>query len=742
MPAKKSTRSTRTRSKKVVAKKQNRFSNIPVLGKLISNKPALFIVLGVAALGVFLLFRAGAATTNFEAESAAQAGGAKSGLTDVAASGGKYAQFAGSLASSTASTQRFPGDPNPLVTGKAYWGASVGGNDDPTARHEKPTGKSLSLRRTFFGWGSRTTSMVTTAKNDLAANRLPWVSTKTPTNNPSDWAKMGNGTYDKEIDDMLIALDNIGGADKPVWLTVWHEPENDKGNAADWRAMQKRVRERINALKAQGKPMDNIAFAPILMSWTFHSSSGRNMNDWWVDGVWDFFGVDPYCYNACSSKGKTILTDNVWDAYITYLSNKKIPIGIGEWGETNKATVWAQVMKDVWAYGFNNKKDIVGYAAFDSGLNPPAGDPGVDTTMPPEVLAVFHDILKNDNRVQRVADLGKTTSTVNNFGTMTTNVTVPTSSTYKIWVRMNAPDANNNAVQLQVDSGTAMKVGDGGLTPNTWTWVDWKNGNTSDKVTTALSAGTRKITLTGIEPGVKIDRVLITDETCQPTGTGEECTVITPPATPPPSSGLNVSIVKPTSGQTISGVTQVAVEPATNVEEVSFRINGVWQTTDKDTPFTWTNWDTTKFPNGSNTVTIRARKVGDPGSKYTEKSVVVNVVNGTTSTQPVADTTPPTKPANLTAATAFSGTQLRYVMNLSWTPSTDNTGVTKYIVERDGTKLGEPTTNTFVDSTEISADKPYTYSVTALDAKNNASAKASMTVQSTCFLIWCTTSVL
>src|SRR5438132_1206023 len=40
------------------------------------------------------------------------------------------------------------------------------------------------------------------------------------------------------------------------------------------------------------------------------------------------------------------------------------------------------------------------------------------------------------------------------------------------------------------------------------------------------------------------------------------------------------------------------------------------------------------------------------------------------------DTVPPTAPANLTAAAA-SGTQI----NLSWTPSTDNVGVTGYRLE-------------------------------------------------------------
>src|SRR5439155_3312402 len=49
----------------------------------------------------------------------------------------------------------------------------------------------------------------------------------------------------------------------------------------------------------------------------------------------------------------------------------------------------------------------------------------------------------------------------------------------------------------------------------------------------------------------------------------------------------------------------------------------------------------------------------------------------TTTTLAAADTTPPTAPSSLTA-TAASTTQI----NLAWTASTDNVGVTGYLVER------------------------------------------------------------
>src|SRR5439155_1069380 len=51
--------------------------------------------------------------------------------------------------------------------------------------------------------------------------------------------------------------------------------------------------------------------------------------------------------------------------------------------------------------------------------------------------------------------------------------------------------------------------------------------------------------------------------------------------------------------------------------------------------------------------------------------------NTATASTPVVDTTPPTAPTGLTA-TAASSTQI----NLAWTASTDNVGVTGYLVER------------------------------------------------------------
>src|SRR5207245_2254749 len=84
-------------------------------------------------------------------------------------------------------------------------------------------------------------------------------------------------------------------------------------------------------------------------------------------------------------------------------------------------------------------------------------------------------------------------------------------------------------------------------------------------------------------------------------------------------------------------------------------------------------------------------------------------------TAAITDTQPPTAPANLTATA--SGSQI----NLSWTASTDNVGVTGYMVERCQSascatfaQLATPTTTTFSD-TGLAASTSYSYRIRATD---------------------------
>ena len=96
------------------------------------------------------------------------------------------------------------------------------------------------------------------------------------------------------------------------------------------------------------------------------------------------------------------------------------------------------------------------------------------------------------------------------------------------------------------------------------------------------------------------------------------------------------------------------------------------------------------WPNTSYSYRVRAIDAAGNLSGYS------NVSSATTA----ADTTPPTAPTGLTATAAGSS-----AINLSWTASTDNVGVTGYRVERcqgagcsSFAQVGTPSGTTFADS--------------------------------------------
>jgi chitodextrinase len=83
------------------------------------------------------------------------------------------------------------------------------------------------------------------------------------------------------------------------------------------------------------------------------------------------------------------------------------------------------------------------------------------------------------------------------------------------------------------------------------------------------------------------------------------------------------------------------------------------------------------------------------------------------------DTQAPTQPQNL-SATAIN----RQRVDLSWTASTDNIGVTGYQVFRNAAPLNTSATTTYSDTT-ASASTTYTYTVVAFDAAGNNSAPSA-----------------
>jgi fibronectin type 3 domain-containing protein len=96
------------------------------------------------------------------------------------------------------------------------------------------------------------------------------------------------------------------------------------------------------------------------------------------------------------------------------------------------------------------------------------------------------------------------------------------------------------------------------------------------------------------------------------------------------------------------------------------------------------------------------------------------------------DTTPPSAPTNLTA-TAISPSQI----NLGWTASTDNVGVTGYLVQRctgsgcsSFAQIAAPTATSYSDM-GLTTSTSYSYRVRATDAAGNLSAYSNIAVATT-----------
>jgi hypothetical protein len=97
---------------------------------------------------------------------------------------------------------------------------------------------------------------------------------------------------------------------------------------------------------------------------------------------------------------------------------------------------------------------------------------------------------------------------------------------------------------------------------------------------------------------------------------------------------------------------------------------------------------------------------------------ILDVYNDTDSSPP-GDTTAPTVPAGLTA-TAVSSFQI----NLSWSASTDDVGVTGYKIFRNGSQVGTTGSTSFRDN-NLTAFTNYSYTISAFDAAGNNSAQSS-----------------
>jgi serine/threonine protein kinase/chitodextrinase len=119
----------------------------------------------------------------------------------------------------------------------------------------------------------------------------------------------------------------------------------------------------------------------------------------------------------------------------------------------------------------------------------------------------------------------------------------------------------------------------------------------------------------------------------------------------------------------------------------------------------------------THTYTVRAYDTSNNASADSDGATV------TTLTAP--DTTPPSTPGQVDAQATSSTT-----IDVHWAPSTDNVGVTKYQVYRDGALVAEVAGTSFTDQ-GLNPSTSYDYAVRALDAAGNPSGMSGTASAST-----------
>ena len=117
----------------------------------------------------------------------------------------------------------------------------------------------------------------------------------------------------------------------------------------------------------------------------------------------------------------------------------------------------------------------------------------------------------------------------------TNSIAVATSATYNVWSRIQAPDTSHTSFYLEIDGDCLGVVSS--ATPvqtNQWTWVNYKDGIATSKISRQLSAGSHSLRMIGKDAGVKVDRIILTSDNCTPTALGDNCMITTTP-TPTPT---------------------------------------------------------------------------------------------------------------------------------------------------------------------------------------------------------------
>ena len=179
----------------------------------------------------------------------------------------------------------------------------------------------------------------------------------------------------------------------------------------------------------------------------------------------------------------------------------------------------------------------------------------------------------------------------------------------------------------------------------------------------------------------------------------------------PDQAPPTVTVTAPTDGATVAGTVTLFADAIddTGVNHVDFLVNGSVVGTVATAPYT-INWNSTSVANGLATITALAYDTSNNQGASAPVSVTVN-----------NDVMAPSVPADL-AANALSGAQV----DLTWTASTDDFGVTGYDIFRNGVQLTTVGTVVNYSDTTVAPSTSYQYQIKARNAAGNVSALLSL----------------
>lgn len=185
----------------------------------------------------------------------------------------------------------------------------------------------------------------------------------------------------------------------------------------------------------------------------------------------------------------------------------------------------------------------------------------------------------------------------------------------------------------------------------------------------------------------------------------------------------------PTSVTAVATSTQITIHWTASTDNVGVALYHIERSTSATSGFTvLTTVTGTTYINAGlsyNTRYYYRVRASDVAGNFSNYSGIVNAITSTQAPVNNTDTQVPTTPSNLTA-TATS-TQI----NLSWTASTDNVGVSQYRIERSSSanptfsQIATATTNSYID-VGLTPNITYSYKVLAVDGAGNTSSYSSI----------------